>query len=103
MCMIGNPRMSYSSKKSLYWQKFFFFKVFLIAVPLSIIHANITIFGNTELTPYPYAMHDIAMYDIAMYDISMYDITIRNSLHQQYSASSQAEKWGHGEKAPSSL
>ena len=98
MCMIGNPRMSYSSEESLYWQKFFFFKVFLIAVPLSIIHANIMIFGNTELTPYPYAMHDIAMYDIAMYDI-----TSRNSLHQQHSASSQAEKWGHGEKAPSSL
>ena len=49
------------------------------------------------------AMYDIAMYDIAMYDIAMYDITSRNSLHQQHSASSQAEKWGHGEKAPSSL
>ena len=43
------------------------------------------------------------MHDIAMYDIAMYDITSRNSLHQQHSASSQAEKWGHGEKAPSSL
>ena len=66
----------------------------------AIVHynANIMIYGQTELTPYPYAMHDIAMYDIAMYDI-----TSRNSLHQQHSASSQAEKWGHGEKAPSSL
>ena len=66
------------------------------------------IFGNTELMPYPYEMHDIAvydiaMYDIAMYDIAMYDITSRNSLQQQHSASSQAKKWGHGEKTPSSL
>ena len=52
---------------------------------------------------YDIAMHDIAMYDSAMHDIAMYDITSRNSLHQQHSASSQAKKWGHGEKAPSSL
>ena len=39
MNMIGNPRMSYSSKESLYWQKFFFFKVFLIAI----VHYNANI------------------------------------------------------------
>ena len=56
-----------------------------------------------DIAMYDIAMHDIAMYDSAMHDIAMYDITSRNSLHQQHSASSQAEKWGHGEKAPSSL
>ena len=52
MNMIGNPRMSYSSKKSLYWQKFFFFKVFLIAI----VHyyANIMIL-------WPYRAHAVLL------------------------------------------
>ena len=79
---------SYSSKKCLLAE------ILHDCSAVSIIHANIMIlWAYTELTLYLYAMDDIAMYDI----------TSRNSLHQQHSARSQAEKWGHGEKAPSSL